>query len=50
MELRPLPTIRETLYLCREMEISMAEAGRLLGVGISAIAMAIRKEEQGKEV
>lgn len=37
-------------YLCREVGISMAEAGRLLGVGISAIAMAIRREERGGEI
>jgi REP element-mobilizing transposase RayT/transcriptional regulator len=32
-------------YLSREMGISMAEIARRLGVGTSAIAMAIRKEE-----
>jgi putative transposase len=35
-------------YLCREMGLSMAEVGRNFGVGISAIAMAIRKEEGGR--
>ncbi len=35
--------------LNREMGISMAEIARHLGVGASAIAMAIRKEERGKE-
>jgi hypothetical protein len=34
--------------LNREMGISMAEIARQLGVGASAIAMAIRKEEKGK--
>ena len=34
--------------LNREMGISMAEIARYLGVGASAIAMAIRKEERGK--
>ena len=32
--------------LNREMGISMAEIARHLGVGTSAIAMAIRKEEK----
>jgi predicted ArsR family transcriptional regulator len=31
-------------YLSREVGISMAEMARRLGVGTSAIAMAIRKE------
>jgi REP element-mobilizing transposase RayT len=35
--------------LCREMGISMAEAARKLGVGTTAIAMAIRKKEQEKK-
>ena len=34
--------------LNREMGVSMAEIARCLGVGASAIAMAIRKEERGK--
>jgi hypothetical protein len=34
--------------LNRKMGISMAEIARHLGVGASAIAMAIRKEERGK--
>jgi len=38
------------LYLSREMGLSMAEIARNLGVGTSAIAMAIRKGEQGKIV
>jgi hypothetical protein len=32
--------------LSREMGIPMAEIGRNLGVGTSAIAMAIRKKEE----
>ncbi len=35
--------------LCREMGISMAEAARKLGVGTSAIAMAIKKSEQERK-
>jgi len=38
------------LYLSREMGLSMAEIARNLGVGTSAIAMAIRKGERGKRV
>lgn len=38
------------LFLCREMGLSMAEIARNLGVGTSAIAMAIRKGERGKRV
>ena len=38
------------LYLSREMGLSMAEIARNLGVGTSAIAMAIRKGERGKIV
>jgi REP element-mobilizing transposase RayT len=38
------------LYLCKEMGLSMAEIARNLGVGTSAIAMAIRKGERGKRV
>ena len=34
--------------LNRGMGISMAEIARHLGVGTSAIAMAIRKKERGK--
>lgn len=34
--------------LNREMGVSMAEIARYLGVGASAIAMAIRKEERAK--
>ena len=34
--------------LNREMGIPMAEIARYLGVGASAIAMAIRKEERAK--
>jgi chromosomal replication initiation ATPase DnaA len=34
--------------LNREVRISMAEVARYLGVGASAIAMAIRKEESPK--
>ena len=37
---------RIAYYLSREMGIPMAEIGRNLGVGTSAIAMAIRKKEQ----
>ena len=35
----------QTLF-SREMGIPMAELGRKLGVGTSAIAMAIRKKEE----
>ena len=35
------------LFLSRERGISMAEIARNLGVGTSAIAMAIRKEGRG---
>ena len=38
------------LYLSREMGLSMAEIARNLGVGTSAIAMAIRKGERRKRV
>ena len=40
------------LYLCGEMGLSMAEIARNLGVGTSAIAiaMAIRKGERGTRV
>jgi len=39
----------EVAYLLsRQMGVSMAEIGRNLGVGTSAIAMAIRKKEQSK--
>jgi len=34
--------------LNREMGISMAEIARHLGVGVSAIAMALRKEGRGQ--
>lgn len=36
---------RIALFLCREMGIPMAEIARQVGVGTSAIGMAIRKEE-----
>ncbi|MFH0813013.1 MAG: hypothetical protein V2A69_09270 [Pseudomonadota bacterium] len=39
---------KTALFLCREMGISMAEIARNLGVGTSAIAMAIRKGEREK--
>jgi predicted transcriptional regulator len=34
-------------YLSREMGMSMAEIARNLGVGTSAVAIAIKKEESG---
>jgi len=37
---------RIALFLCREMGIPMAEIARQVGVGTSAIGMAIRKEEE----
>jgi putative transposase len=40
---------RIAYWLSREMGISMAEIARNLGVGTSAIAMAIRKEELSKK-
>ena len=36
---------RIAFFLCREMGIPMAEIARQVGVGTSAIGMAIRKEE-----
>ncbi len=36
---------RIALFLCREMGIPMAEIARQVGVGTSAIGMAIRREE-----
>ena len=38
------------IYLNQEMGISLAEIARHLGVGASAIAMAIRKKEHVKRI
>ena len=40
---------RMACWLSREMGISMAEIARNLGVGASAIAMAIKKEESSEK-
>ena len=37
---------RIALFLCREMGIPLAEIARQVGVGTSAIGMAIKKEEE----
>jgi len=41
---------RIACYLSREMGISMAEIARNLGVGTSAVAMAIKKEESSRNL
>lgn len=48
---RKVPEVRAKIAYClnREMRFSLAEIGRHLGVGTSAVAMAIRKKERTGE-